>query len=279
MSTVQNKRRMRLLIIIIAALVAVSSVLGIGLRVPEELAERITFSVDETDTVIATVVGDDQQRDIEFFIQSPKKGLQVSLGNGWGSYVKRVYEIDAYEELEIEMKFKGALEEDWFWGTYGFMYDDGTNSDFGFEQVTEDAFEARVKCYGCDTDDEEIDDVQNEDSSSGGGGGGGGGAALLEYLTESPEETQDTQNTPTNTQDKDVSTQDIAGEGAGVDNMVVSGNEQKKVSTPAFLSNSGGDAVKPEEGKLLLMAIMVLLVIFMGFASLTYKAVKEAENI
>jgi len=266
---------MRLLIIIIAALVAVSSVLGIGLRVPEELESRITFEVDDTDEVTVTVAGDDTQRDIEFFIQSPTPSLQVSLGNGWGQEARRVYEIDEYENLEIELDFKGSLEEeDWFWVMYGFMYDDGTVSDFGFEQVTESAFEARVRCYGCDDeDDNQQDEVYY--SSGGGGGGGGGSASLAAYLAEN----KTAEESESVAEEASVSAQDIAGEGIGVDEMVVGSNEPRKVAPTAFLSNEGGDAVKPQEGKLLLMVIMVMLVVFMGFASLTYKAVKGDEDL
>jgi len=267
---------MRLLIIIIAALVAVSSVLGIGLRVPEELESRVTFEVDEIDEVMVTVAGDDEQRDIEFFIRSPIPGLQVSLGNGWGQEVKRVFEIDEYENLEIEMEFKGVFEEeDWFWVMYGFMYDDGTAGDFGFEQVTESAFEARVRCYGCDDED----DTQQDEvyyASGGGGGGGGGGAVLEQYLAEEKavEESEGL------AEEAPVSAQDIAGQGNGVDEMVVGSNEPRKiVPSTAFLTNEGGDAAVSKEGKLLLMAIIVMLVMFMGFASLAIKAVKEDEDL
>jgi hypothetical protein len=271
---------MRVLIIIIAALVAVSSVLGIGLRVPEELENRVTFEVDEIDEVMVTVAGDDKTRDIEFYIQSPVPGLQVSLGNGWGQEARRVYSFDDYENIEIEMEFKGAIEElDWFWVMYGFSYSEDPEADFGFEQVTESAFEARVRCYGCDDGE---DDTQQDEvyyNSGGGGGGGGGSASLAAYLAEGAE----AEESESPTAEAPVSAQDIAGQGSGVDEMVVGGNDPKKLRTTTspsgFLSNDGGDAVKPEGGKLLLMAIMVMLVVFMGFASLTYKAVKEDVDL
>ncbi len=275
MSTIQIKRRMRVLIVIIAALVAVSSVLGVGLRVPEELENRVTFEVDEIDEVVVTVAGDDEVRDIEFFVRSPVSGLQVSLGNGWSQEVRRVYSFDEYENIEVEMEFKGVIEElDWFWVTYGFSYSGDPEADFGFEQVTESAFEARVRCYGCDDDDEDTQDEVYY-SSGGSGGGGGGGAALASYLAgnKTKEESEGVE------EEAPVVAQDIAGEGTGVDQMVVTSNDPRKVSPTAFLTNEGGDAVKPEGGKLLLMGIIVLLVLFMGFASLTYKAVKEDEDL
>lgn len=277
MSTIQIMSRMRVLIVIIAALVTVSLVAGVGLRVPEEFENRVTFEVDEIDEVMVTVAGDDKMRDIEFFIKSPQvQGLQVSLGNGWSQDVKRVYSFDEYENIEVEMQFKGVLEEeDYFWVMYGFTYDDGSEGDFGFEQVTESAFEARVRCYGCDDED----DTQQDEvyyASGGGGGGGGGSAALAQYLAEG-----ETAEEPEGaTEEAPVVAQDIAGEGSGVDQMVVGGNDPKKVAPTAFLSNTGGgDTAKPEDGKLLLMAIIVMLVMFMGFASLAYKAVKEDEDI
>ena len=279
MSTVQIKRRMRVLIVIIVALVAVSSVLGIGLRVPEELDDqRITFEVDEITEVVVTIAGDDMTRDVEFFINSPNPGLQVSLGNGWSEHAKKVFEVDEYENLEVTMRFEGKLEElDWFWVDYGFMYDDGGDDDFGFEQVTGSAFEARVRCYGCDDDEDDgiSDDTDYTGGSGGGGGGGGGSATLSAYLAE--EEAKE--ESKSLAEEAPVLAQDIAGEGVGVDQMVAETNPRRAVPSFSNVETSGGDAVVPKEGKLLLMGIIVMLVIFMGFTSLAIKAVKEDEDL
>lgn len=268
-------------VVLLAFLLCVPCAYAIGLAVPEEIDGRQVFLVDDPVKIQFVVKGDAKEHRIEFYVAPEKDALVVSdkEKSGFVTEWSKFVDIDPYEKVVFDIWFKGREEEDSYFDVrYGFRnVDDVDEGDMGFRQVTESSFEAKVRCNGCGgSSGSGSSSGSSKSSGSGSGGGGGGSAAPASVSFDDVEEVEEV-SAPSRGEGA-VVVEDIAGEGGGVDQVVVPVSLAERARVDVQPMKVASASVEDDVGRLVAVVLLGLLVTTCGLTAVVRQAVRGQED-
>lgn len=163
-----------ILCLLVALSVFASGVAAVAMQVPQDLNGIDIEEDDNPHSFSFVMVGDDVDRQVEFFMIPEFDGYVTFDGEPQFS---QEYQLPAYEEVRVTVEDVEVIAEyNDLEFRYGFLYGDaGTvNDGVGFENVVSATFEADIEGPPLDADEDETSETTadtQDDSVSGGGGG------------------------------------------------------------------------------------------------------------
>ena len=266
---------MRQLAILVAALLILPSAMAVGILVPEDFDDRVTFWDEADRDITFKLKGDSEEQRIRFFIR-PEFPILTMNGNG-GDYTEELI-LQPYEVREIPIIFRGTEEKNRFGVTYGFTYVGETNDTgaMGFEQTVASKFDAKVR-----TSSDNGLDVTVQTNSPGGtrgvGSGGGGGGGRYTGSTGSTENTTLTpEEPPASDNQQEVQLADVTGSRTALTQTAVNTNSPPPDSAFAADGNEKFTLANPKTSGSIFLASLFALMLLMG---VTYKVAKEDDDL